>query len=82
MRDERLSAYIQQKYLNLSMISLTLLISYSPDFEFDQRLLSTLIRKQTPTLVWVAQHLSTLQSNRLAVRSAVRSIRPLLFAVG
>ena len=45
MRDKRLSAYIQQKYLNLSKISLTLLISYSPDFEFDQRLSSTLIRK-------------------------------------
>ena len=29
-----------------------------------------------------AQRLSALQSNRLAVRSAVRSIRPLLFAVG
>ena len=82
MRDEQLSAYSQQKYLNLSMISLTLLISYSPDFEFDQRLSSTLIRKQTQTLVWVAQHLSTLQSNRLAVRSAVRSIHPFLFSVG
>ena len=29
-----------------------------------------------------AQRLSALQNNRLAVRSAVRSIRPLLFAVG
>ena len=82
MRDERLSADIQQKYLNLSTISLTLLISYSPDFEFDQHLSITLIRKQTLHQCGAAQRLSALQSNRLAVRSAVRSVRPLLFAVG
>ena len=45
MRDKRVSAYIQQKYLNLTTIAFTLLISYSPDFEFDQRLSTTLIRK-------------------------------------